>query len=104
MCPPNIESLMVPPPPISKSLRGRWSFLANDLIVYFKWGEGEGGGRGGGPTSFLVNDHSETCSRLDNVNDDIRDRGATLRWGGGYINDSIFGGGGHKTPFLTNSI
>ena len=42
----------------------------------------------------------------------FRDRGATLRLGvgvrggggGGTISDSILGGGGHKTPFLTNSL
>ena len=34
-----------------------------------------------------------------------RDRGATLRWGGGgTVSDSILGGGGHKTLFNTNSI
>ena len=34
---------------------------------------------------------------------EIRDRGATLRLGG-TTSDSILGGGGHKTLFLTNSL
>ena len=52
------------------------------------------------PTAIHLGDVTETYRTQA-----PRNRGATLRWGGGTISASILGGGGgHKTLFLTNSL